>query len=51
MEMAKLVNFVKCPSDERGAGVFKASHLDRQYCDKCLTYRLTKPEDKYSCMS
>lgn len=51
MEMAKLVNFVKCPFGEHGAGVFKASHSDRQYCGKCLTHHLTKPEDKYSCMS
>jgi small subunit ribosomal protein S27Ae len=29
----------KCPSDECGAGVFTATHIDRHYCGKCcLTY-------------
>ncbi|OMH80253.1 Ubiquitin-40S ribosomal protein S27a [Zancudomyces culisetae] len=29
----------ECPSDTCGAGVFMASHKDRQYCGKChLTY-------------
>uniref|UniRef100_A0A8C8VX54 Ubiquitin-ribosomal protein eS31 fusion protein n=1 Tax=Peromyscus maniculatus bairdii TaxID=230844 RepID=A0A8C8VX54_PERMB len=41
----------ECPSDEGGAGVFMASHLDRQYCGKCcLTYCFNKPEDKQLCM-
>ncbi|XP_037594917.1 ubiquitin-40S ribosomal protein S27a-like [Cebus imitator] len=34
------------PSDECGAGVFTASHFDRHYCGKCLTYCFNKPEDK-----
>jgi small subunit ribosomal protein S27Ae len=25
----------ECPSEECGAGVFMASHFDRQYCGKC----------------
>ncbi|XP_070247201.1 ubiquitin-ribosomal protein eS31 fusion protein-like [Myotis yumanensis] len=37
----------ECPSDECGAGVFMASHLDRHYCGKCcLAYCFNKPEDK-----
>ncbi|XP_060025283.1 ubiquitin-ribosomal protein eS31 fusion protein-like [Lagenorhynchus albirostris] len=37
----------ECPSDERGAGVFMASHFDRHYGGKCcLTYCFNKPEDK-----
>merc|ERR1712136_230666 len=29
----------ECPAPECGAGVFMASHFDRQYCGKCgLTY-------------
>ncbi|KAK2504406.1 hypothetical protein MC885_001820, partial [Smutsia gigantea] len=36
----------ECPSDECGTGVFMASHLDRHYCGKCLTYCFNKPEDK-----
>uniref|UniRef100_A0A8C9GZI8 Ubiquitin-ribosomal protein eS31 fusion protein n=1 Tax=Piliocolobus tephrosceles TaxID=591936 RepID=A0A8C9GZI8_9PRIM len=36
----------ECPSDECGAGVFMASHFDRHYCGKCLTYCFNKPEDK-----
>uniref|UniRef100_A0A2I3STC1 Ubiquitin-ribosomal protein eS31 fusion protein n=1 Tax=Pan troglodytes TaxID=9598 RepID=A0A2I3STC1_PANTR len=35
----------ECPSDECGAGVFMASHFDRHYCGKCLTYCFNKPED------
>uniref|UniRef100_K1QY10 40S ribosomal protein S27a n=1 Tax=Magallana gigas TaxID=29159 RepID=K1QY10_MAGGI len=31
----------ECPNEECGAGVFMASHFDRQYCGKCcLTYEL-----------
>jgi len=34
----------ECPTPECGAGVFMASHFDRQYCGKCgLTY-VFKPE-------
>ncbi|THD20893.1 Small subunit ribosomal protein S27Ae [Fasciola hepatica] len=30
----------ECPSEKCGAGIFMASHFDRQYCGKCmLTYR------------
>ncbi|VDM34556.1 unnamed protein product [Hydatigera taeniaeformis] len=30
----------ECPNKECGAGVFMASHFDREYCGKCgLTYR------------
>jgi len=37
----------ECPNEECGAGVFMASHFDRQYCGKCnLTYVFSKPEDK-----
>ena len=37
----------ECPNEECGAGVFMASHFDRQYCGKCcLTYVFNKPEDK-----
>uniref|UniRef100_A0A2I3H7H8 Ubiquitin-ribosomal protein eS31 fusion protein n=1 Tax=Nomascus leucogenys TaxID=61853 RepID=A0A2I3H7H8_NOMLE len=36
----------ECPSDECGAAVFMASHFDRHYCGKCLTYCFNKPEDK-----
>ncbi|KAB0363111.1 hypothetical protein FD754_007267, partial [Muntiacus muntjak] len=36
----------ECPSDECGAGVFMASHFDRHYYGKCLTYCFNKPEDK-----
>jgi small subunit ribosomal protein S27Ae len=29
----------ECPAEECGAGVFMASHFDRQYCGKCgLTF-------------
>nr|XP_035124753.1 ubiquitin-40S ribosomal protein S27a-like [Callithrix jacchus] len=36
-----------CPSDERPAGVFMASFLNRRYCGKCcLTYGFNKPEHK-----
>uniref|UniRef100_A0A8C6W9K6 Ubiquitin-ribosomal protein eS31 fusion protein n=1 Tax=Nannospalax galili TaxID=1026970 RepID=A0A8C6W9K6_NANGA len=39
--------YQKCPSDECGAGVFMASHLDRHYCGKCcLTYYFSKLKDK-----
>jgi len=35
----------ECPSAECGAGVFMASHFDRQYCGKCgLTYVFNKPK-------
>ncbi|KAM9181114.1 ubiquitin-ribosomal protein eS31 fusion protein-like [Dugong dugon] len=37
----------ECPSNECGAGIFMARHLDRHYCGKCcLTYYYNKPEDK-----
>ena len=37
----------ECPNEDCGAGVFMASHFDRQYCGKCcLTYIFNKPEDK-----
>jgi small subunit ribosomal protein S27Ae len=37
----------ECPNEECGAGVFMASHFDRQYCGKCcLTYVFNKPEEK-----
>uniref|UniRef100_A0A2K5LFS1 Ubiquitin-ribosomal protein eS31 fusion protein n=1 Tax=Cercocebus atys TaxID=9531 RepID=A0A2K5LFS1_CERAT len=36
----------ECPSDECGAGVFMASHFDRHYCGKCLTYCFNKPDIK-----
>nr|AAW27847.1 SJCHGC02785 protein [Schistosoma japonicum]CAX72385.1 putative small subunit ribosomal protein S27Ae [Schistosoma japonicum]CAX72388.1 putative small subunit ribosomal protein S27Ae [Schistosoma japonicum]CAX79446.1 putative small subunit ribosomal protein S27Ae [Schistosoma japonicum]CAX79447.1 putative small subunit ribosomal protein S27Ae [Schistosoma japonicum] len=30
----------ECPSEKCGAGVFMASHFDREYCGKCaLTYK------------
>jgi small subunit ribosomal protein S27Ae len=33
----------ECPAPECGAGVFMASHHDRQYCGKCgLTYQYEK---------
>lgn len=36
----------ECPSAECGAGVFMASHFDRQSCGKCgLTYVFNKPKD------
>ncbi|KAJ8309193.1 hypothetical protein KUTeg_014067 [Tegillarca granosa] len=36
----------ECPNEDCGAGVFMASHFDRQYCGKCcLTYVFNKPED------
>lgn len=37
----------ECTNEECGAGVFMASHFDRQYCGKCaLTFVFNKPEDK-----
>ena len=37
----------ECPNEDCGAGVFMASHFDRQYCGKCcLTYVFNKPDDK-----
>jgi len=36
----------ECPNKDCGAGVFMASHFDRQYCGKCcLTFVFNKPED------
>ncbi|XP_059837278.1 ubiquitin-ribosomal protein eS31 fusion protein-like [Hypanus sabinus] len=36
----------KCPSEECGAGVFIASHFNRQYCGKCyLTFCCNKAKD------
>ncbi|VDP86454.1 unnamed protein product [Echinostoma caproni] len=33
----------ECPNEKCGAGVFMASHFDRQYCGKCaLTYMHSK---------
>ncbi|XP_053211879.1 ubiquitin-40S ribosomal protein S27a-like [Panonychus citri] len=35
----------ECTNDKCGAGVFMASHFDRQYCGKCgLTFVFDKPE-------
>jgi len=35
----------ECPHPDCGAGVFMASHFDRQYCGKCgLTYVFSKAE-------
>merc|ERR1712203_1149646 len=37
----------ECPAEECGAGIFMASHFDRQYCGKCgLTYMFNAMEDK-----
>eukprot|EP00698_Gefionella_okellyi_P024930 TRINITY_DN8953_c0_g1_i1.p3 TRINITY_DN8953_c0_g1~~TRINITY_DN8953_c0_g1_i1.p3 ORF type:complete len:159 (-),score=29.02 TRINITY_DN8953_c0_g1_i1:1273-1749(-) len=34
----------ECPSKDCGAGIFMASHKDRQYCGKCaLTYVFNQP--------
>lgn len=39
----------ECPAAECGAGIFMASHFDRQYCGKCgLTYVYNKPKEKES---
>merc|ERR1712224_143704 len=36
----------ECPSEGCGAGVFMASHFDRQYCGKCgLTFTFTQTGD------
>ena len=36
----------ECPGAECGAGVFMASHFDRQYCGKCgTTYKINKAGD------
>merc|ERR1712111_56206 len=36
----------ECPNDKCGAGVFMASHHDRQYCGKCgRTYVYSKPAE------
>jgi len=36
----------ECPNKDCGAGVFMASHFDRQYCGKCcLTFVFNKPEE------
>ena len=36
----------ECPADTCGAGVFMASHFDRQYCGKCyLTYTFNPTEE------
>ena len=33
----------ECPADTCGAGIFMASHEDRQYCGRChLTYTFKK---------
>ena len=38
----------ECPSPDCGAGVFMASHFDRQYCGKCgLTYVFKQEKDKW----
>ena len=37
----------ECPNEDCGAGVFMASHFDRQTCGKCgLTYVFNEPEDE-----
>jgi len=37
----------ECPGKDCGAGVFMASHFDRQYCGKCcLTFVFNKPEEE-----
>jgi len=37
----------ECPNKDCGAGVFMASHFDRQYCGKCcLTFVFNKPEEE-----
>merc|ERR1711913_90337 len=37
----------ECPNKACGAGVFMASHFDRQYCGKCnLTYVFNKPGEE-----
>eukprot|EP01099_Mayorella_cantabrigiensis_P004552 TRINITY_DN342_c0_g1_i2.p1 TRINITY_DN342_c0_g1~~TRINITY_DN342_c0_g1_i2.p1 ORF type:complete len:158 (-),score=39.16 TRINITY_DN342_c0_g1_i2:33-506(-) len=38
----------ECPNNDCGAGVFMASHFDRQYCGRCgLTYMFNKkPESE-----
>ncbi len=37
----------ECPAAQCGAGVFMASHADRQYCGKChLTFVFNAPEKK-----
>jgi len=37
----------ECPNKECGAGIFMASHKNRQYCGKCgLTYVFNAPEEK-----
>jgi small subunit ribosomal protein S27Ae len=36
----------ECPNKDCGAGVFMASHFDRQYCGKCcLTFVFNKPKE------
>ena len=36
----------ECPNNDCGAGVFMASHFDRQYCGRCgLTYMFNKKPD------
>jgi len=37
----------ECPSKQCGAGVFMATHPDRNYCGKCcLTYMFKNPEEE-----
>jgi small subunit ribosomal protein S27Ae len=37
----------ECTAEQCGAGVFMASHHDRQYCGKCgLTYVFNKPDEQ-----
>ena len=37
----------ECPQPSCGAGVFMASHADRQYCGKChMTYVFNKAQDE-----
>jgi small subunit ribosomal protein S27Ae len=37
----------ECPSKQCGAGVFMASHHDRNYCGKCcVTYMFKKREEE-----
>jgi len=37
----------ECPSKQCGAGVFMASHQDRNYCGKCcVTYMFKKRDEE-----
>lgn len=47
-ESGKITRLRKeCRGEKCGAGVFMASHHDRQYCGKCgLTIVFNKPEEE-----